>query len=136
MTGTAPCTLQALEGRQDGGMDVDQPVAPGLHESGCQKPHEAGQTDKFDIRLAERLVQTILKSGAVFKFTMVDDHGLNAAFLRYGKAGGIGPVGQDKGDFGGIVFGLGGVEERHHVAAASGNQNGGSGFRHAQDRRR
>ena len=76
-------------------------------------------------------VGKLLAAGAV-----IDDDGFNAAFVRLGKAGRTRAIGQNKADFSRKVLGFGGLEERHHVASAPGNQNRSPGFRHRQDCRR
>src|SRR6478609_9356353 len=87
LTGTAPCItigpasvsgitkctvaqglamrIEAGEGRQQRGMDVEHPPVPGLGEFGRKQAHEAAETDQLDAVLIERSLQHRLEAGAV-----------------------------------------------------------------------
>src|SRR3546814_12235213 len=68
-----PMGGEALEGGQERGMDVDQPVPPTFDETVRQEPHEAGEAHKNDATLA-----TGIGKGGVDRFPIgkiqVTDH--------------------------------------------------------------
>ena len=73
---------------------------------------------------AQRFVKRSLKRFAVFaELAVIDQRRRNALFAGVGETGGVGPVRNDKRNFGGIVIGLGGFNQRRHVRAAAGNKN-------------
>jgi hypothetical protein len=65
---------------------------------------------------------------------MVDDRGRNAERLGACKARGFLPVGHHQHDFGRIRRLLGGLNQRGHVGAAPGNQDGDALAGHALTR--
>ena len=48
-----PLRMQAAEGGEQRGMNIDHPVAPRLHEIRVQYAHEAGKADELDPALAK-----------------------------------------------------------------------------------
>jgi hypothetical protein len=46
--------VEAAEGRKEGRMDIDHPIAPGFDKTRLQHPHEAGQADQLDPPLTEQ----------------------------------------------------------------------------------
>ena len=107
-------------------MDVDHPVAPGIDEPICHQPHEAGQADQLNI---VRLEMT-LKFGfeiltGVVSFVVEADC-RNAFACCHLQTWGVRTVRQNQGDGGRVFRVLGGFYERSHIAAAPGDQHGGS----------
>ena len=116
-------------------MDVEHLAAPALHKPRRQKPHETGEANEIDPMSFERFIKRVLKPFAVFaKRFVIDDRGRDAFLAGAGQAGRLGPVGNDEGDFGRIVVGLGRLDQRRHVRSAAGNQDGDALLAHAPTR--
>ena len=54
--------VQAWEGGQQGGMDVDQPVVPALDEPRGEQAHEPGEAHQPSIRLLKGQVERAFES--------------------------------------------------------------------------
>ena len=122
--------VQALEGRQQGGVDIDQKVAPALGEPGRQDAHETGQADNAGAIEPDRLVQRFLEGLAVLIVAVIDHLGLDPGLTRDGQARRIGIVRGHQHDLGRIVFVPGGLQQGLHVRTAPGNEHGDLGLRH------
>src|SRR5215475_9286641 len=121
--------VEARERRQQRGMDVEHPAIPALHELGREQPHEAAQTNQLDAMLPELLLQHRLERAAVLAERLaLDDLGRDAAGFGALEAGGLRTVGNHHGDFGWIVLGSCGFDQRGHVRSAPGDQDGDAAF--------
>ena len=70
-----PLGMQAAEGGEQRGMNIDHPVAPCFHEVRVQYAHEAGKADELDPVLAKPSLRLGRKGSPV---AMRDDRGGNA----------------------------------------------------------
>ena len=86
--------MQALEGGQERGVDVEHPVAPPVDEIVGQDAHEARIADEFDLRIFQRAVKHRVELLARLEFLVVDDLVGDTGFLGMEEAGRIRPVGQ------------------------------------------
>jgi hypothetical protein len=85
--------VQALETRQKGWMDVDQPVAPLGDEPGRQQPHKSRKGDEFDTVCFQLFIERPLKGFPVArKAFVVDGGGIDAEFGGPFQTGRSGPV--------------------------------------------
>jgi hypothetical protein len=64
--------VTALECRQQGRVDVDDAVVPALDEAPRQQPHEAGQADELDLRVAQRPIERRIEFVAGRVGAMID----------------------------------------------------------------
>jgi len=115
--------IEAGEGRQQRGMDVENAIGKGGDELRREQAHVAGEADEIDLAGAKGSdhVVVVLGAGAA----LGDEHFARQAQLSCGSdAGGIGDVGDYDGDFdvGQAAFGdrVGDGEE---VGAAAGEED-------------
>jgi len=75
--------VQPLERRQQGRVDVDNPVAPALGKRRRQEPHETREADELNTRRCQNLVHGIVEGFATVEVLVVDhlgcDPGLGSA---------------------------------------------------------
>ena len=117
--------IEALEGRQQGRVDVEYAPLPFPDEIGGEQAHETGQADEIDAVSFECRLHCAFEPGAILaESRVVDDLGGNAGSARNQKAAGIRPVGNDQHDFSGITFVFRSLDERSHIGAAAGDEHG------------
>jgi len=95
-----PLRIEAREGGQQRGVDVDQPVAPALDETGVEQPHEPGKRDQFDAVLLERPVG---RGGETRAIRLGDDLAGDPGSRCPLQSRRFGPVADDQGDFGRVA---------------------------------
>ena len=106
-------------------MDVEHAALPMQHEIRREQPHEAGETDEFHAMLVESALECALEGGAILAVRAVVDHdGRNTLRFRASQPRGVRPVRDHEHDFGRIGAVLRRLDQRRHVGAAPGNQNG------------
>src|SRR6185312_4923828 len=114
--------IEAGEGGEQRGMDVDHPVAPMIDEARGQQPHEAGEADELDARRFERLGERRLESFAARIVAMGDDGAGDAGALRVIETAGIGAVADDERAPGREIFLRASAHERFEIGAAARDQ--------------
>jgi hypothetical protein len=112
-------------------MDIDHAVAPGGDEARRQQPHEAGEADELGARRLERAVEGAVELGARGVVAMRHDRGADAGGRGAGEAGRRGLIRQHQHDLGRRIGRAAGLDQRLHVAAAAGDQDGGLQARQA-----
>ncbi len=126
---------EALKGGQDGGMDVDHPVAPAVNERLREKTHEARETDDIDFRLAQDAVDFRLEGRPVTNRFCVDDSSCDTRLGGASDAGRVGTARKHQHYFRGIVGHLRSADKRRHVGAAAGDEDGDAfAIRHGRSR--
>ena len=118
--------VQSPERRQQRRMDIDHAVAPGGDEFVAEDTHEARQADKLNPGGAQLGVDFRVERRPIRKRTMGDDIGGDARRAGPRQSAGIGLVGNDQGDLGRAVSLRAILDQRLHVGAAPGNENGGA----------
>jgi len=117
--------VEAFVGRQQRRMDVQHPAFPLPDEPRRQQAQESGEAHEFDVVGNKRLVELALERFAVLAERLAfDGRGFDPGVTGLREAAGARDVGHHQNDFGGIVLGLRGLDQRGHVRAASRNQNG------------
>jgi uncharacterized membrane protein YoaK (UPF0700 family) len=123
-----PVGVEARVFRQQGGMDVDHPPGPGLDQKGRQHPHVAGQGDVLRARFTQGGVERALVGLAVgAEGPVIDGQGGHAGLGGEGEALGVRLVGEHEHHPVRAVGGFGGLDQRGHVAAAAGDEDGDLG---------
>ena len=83
--------VEALEGRQQGRVDIEHALLPLPDEPRRQQPHEAGKTNDVDAMLLQHRLQRALERGAVLaEFCVIDDFGRDAGGACADKPAGVG----------------------------------------------
>ena len=122
--------VETLEGGQQRGMDVDQPVLPAGDEVRRQHAHEAGEADQLDPCGLQRLAQRLLEGAARAVVPMVDHAMGQARAGGPGEAEGVGAVGEHQHDLARSVGAGTVVDQRLKVGAAARDQDAHSQPRH------
>ena len=115
--------VEAGEGGQQGGMDVDDAVGEGVDELRREQAHVAGEDDEIDIVTAEAGddVGVVLGAGAALG---EEDFARQAELATDGEAAGRGGVGDDDGNLdAGQTALTDAVVNRDHVGAATGDED-------------
>src|SRR5258708_25133523 len=113
-------------------MYVEHAAAPARHQPPRQEPHEAGEADKIDAVREQSVVERAFERRAIVaEWLVIDDRGGDARKLCPGKPRGVGLIGQDEHDFRRIVRRPGRLDQRRHVRAAAGDQDGDALLGHA-----
>ena len=129
--------VQALERRQERRVDIEQAALPAVDEPGREQPHETGKAHELDAMLVQHRLQRALEGSAILcELAVIDDRGRNPGGVRVRKALRIGTVGDDERDLGRIVGRLRGFDQRDHVGAAAGNEDGDALSRHPRHQAR
>ena len=84
-------------------MNVQHAVVPALDEARRHQPHEACAGDEVDAEGAQRRVELGLEGFALLEVLVIDDPRLQPRSCRLEQPFGLGAVGEDAGDLGGIV---------------------------------
>ena len=122
----APMRVQALEGGQQRGVDVDHPALPFLDERRGEQAHIAGQRHQFGAETGKGGVDRGVMRFLASMVGAGNDLRRNATRDGKANAGGVRPVGDDADDLGREV-GIGGSgDQRGHVGAAAGNEDRGA----------
>jgi len=90
--------VQAFEGRQKRGVDIQKPVFPAFHEPRRQNTHEASETDKFDASLIQSLIQGLIKRFPTIKGFVINDQARNAGRPSNPKPASTRPIAHNKLD--------------------------------------
>ena len=116
--------VQAGEGREQAGVDVQHAALPGGDEERREDPHVACEANELDAVGAQDGVDPAFMGFAVAaEGAMVDGERRDAGAGGGGEAGRVGDVGDDDGDVGRVVRGGGGLDQAAHVAAAAADQD-------------
>ncbi len=115
--------VEAREGGEQRGVNIDLAVAPALDEPRRQDAQEPGIADKFGACLAQRGVERRLEARAVGEIAMADDHRRQAGPAGTIEADCVGAVGSGQDDLGGIIRQRAGLDQRLQVRAAPGDEN-------------
>ena len=91
--------VEAGEGGEEGGVDVEDAVREGLNEGGGEQAEVAGEADEIDAGLVEVGEELLVMLGA-FAAGGWDGNGGIAEGAGVGEAGGVRDIGKDNGDFG------------------------------------
>jgi len=115
--------VEAGEGGEQRGVDVEDAVGKGLDEGGRDDAHVAGEADEVDVVVIEAgdhfgvVVGTFAAGGG-------DDDGGEAEVSGGGEAGGVFDVGEDYGDFGvQEAMGIDGAVDGEEVRASAGEED-------------
>jgi hypothetical protein len=112
--------VQAREGRQQRGVDVDHPIAPSLHQAGIEKAHEAGERHQLDAMPPQGCIGHRGEDAAI---ALADHLVRDAGLRRVLQPLRLAPVADDQDDLGRI----GGVgrrfDQRLQVRAAPRDQH-------------
>jgi hypothetical protein len=129
--------VEALERWQESRVDVEHAALPLRHEPGREQPHESCEADQLDAMCLQHRLQRALERLAILaEARVIDDLGRNAGRARMREPGCIGTVGDDERDLGRIVRRPRGLDQRSHVGAAPGNEDGDALPRHRVTRHR
>ena len=115
--------VQAGEGRQQRGVDVEQTAFVEAHEAFGEDAHEAGQHYHIRLVAIDHAGQFGIESLAAVKGLVVDHGGGNALGGRKLQAAGRGLVADHRRDAGGPALTLTCVDDGFHVGAAAGDQD-------------
>src|ERR1700751_4207237 len=96
-----PLRVQAAEGGKEGGMDINHPVAPRLHEIRVQYAHEAGKADELDLALAKLRLRLSREGPPV---AIWDDRDGNAGRGRDPETRRFGSAADDESDLGRVAL--------------------------------
>ena len=67
--------IEALEGGQQGRVDIQNAQVPFAHEIEGKQPHEAGKADQIDAMLFKQRLHSALEVGAILaELGVIDDH--------------------------------------------------------------
>lgn len=123
-----PLGMKPAKGWQQGRVDVDHAVAPGIDKTGVEDAHKPGERDQFDIVPGQRGCGRGRKSGRV----ALRDHRLrNAGAGGVAKPRGLDPIADDERNLG-RMGGIGaGRNQGREVRAATRNQHSHLEPRHA-----
>ena len=128
--------IEAFEGGQQRRVDVEQASVPAPDKPGRQQSHEPGEADEIDA--VSSSTACIARSNAsrslpcaAWSTTAVAMPAARAC----GKAGGVGAVRENERDFGRELRRLRRLDQRRHVGAAAGNEDGDTFLHHALTRR-
>src|SRR6185437_3740351 len=91
-------SVEAGEGGQQRGMDVEDALRKGADEFRREQAHVSGENDEIDLMLAQCGDHVSVMLGA-FASVGLDNDGFESALACFLQAGGIGFVGDDDGDF-------------------------------------
>jgi hypothetical protein len=106
-------------------MDVEHAPLPMQHKVCREQPHEAAEADELDAPLVERMLEHALERCTILSVRpVIDHHGGHTGLAGKLEARCIGPVGDDERNLGRIVSRLRGLDQRSHVGAAAGDQDG------------
>ena len=101
----------APKSRQQGRVNIDHRVVPCADEIWREQAHEPGEAKQIHRRGPEGSVQCMVEGGTVGKFGVVDDLMGHACGLGAVEAAGVGPIGDDQADTGGIVACRAGINQ-------------------------
>ena len=123
--------VEPLEGRQQGGVDIHQPVAPALAETLGQHPHEAGQRDQLHAMAGQHRFHRGLETRTVSAVVALVHHRhRDAARGGMGEPRRIRAAGQHQHDLGGVSRVGGSGKQSGHVAPAPRDQDRGRDAAH------
>ena len=106
-----PVGVEALEGGEEGRVNVEEAVVPRLDEAGAQDPHEAGEADEVGAVGVDHRVQRVLERLAGGVGAPVDEAGGDAGALGPRQGAGARRVGGGEDDPSGAASGVAGVDE-------------------------
>ena len=119
-----PLRVESGECRQEGGVDVQNAVREGLDQRGTHQAHETGQADQIDASGAEQIDQRAVVGVAVRIVARVEVDRLDARVTCAAEARGVVAVGDHHGNRRVEPAVTNGVDDRLHVRAAAGDQDG------------
>src|ERR1700687_2631209 len=122
--------VQAFEGGQEGGVDVEVAVPPAPHEAFGVQPQDACVAEKLDLRPLQRAVECGIEVLAGGEVLVVDDEGGDARSFGAGEALGAGDVRHYEDDLRGIAGGLAGLDQRLEVGPAGRDEDANAFPRH------
>src|SRR5262245_6577690 len=122
--------IQAFEGRQQRGMDVELTPIPFAHKARALDAHEAGQGDELDASLGQDLIEGGVEGLARGISLMLDQRRRQPLGAGPGETRRVRTVCENDGHFGGIAWRARRRHQRHHVGAAARDQDGEALFRH------
>ena len=117
--------VQAGEGGQQGGMDVDGLIGKAAAKLGREDAHITGEQHEVGRVAGHHLEHGLVEIGAAGVVFGINGSGMDALLCRPGQAGGLGVVGEHGGD---VQIGDIGLYHGLHIAAAAGNED--DGFSH------
>jgi len=115
--------VQAREGGQQRGVDVEQAALKMAHKAFCQDAHEAGQHHHIGLVAVDHARQFGVERLAAVKGLVVDHGGGDALAGGKLQAAGRSLVADHRRDAGGPALALTGVDDGFHVGAAAGDQD-------------
>ena len=126
--------IEPLEGGQQRRVDVEHAAGPVPDEPRRQQPHEAGEADEIDAVCFEHRLHRALERLAVLAMRgVIDDRGRHPGGAGVQQAAGIGTVRQNERDLRREGLRPGGLDQRGHVGAAAGNEDGNAFLATAPD---
>ena len=116
--------VQAGEGGQQGGMDVDGLIGKAAAKLGREDAHIAGKQHKVGRVAGHEFEHGLVEIGATGEVFGIEGGSMDALLRRPGQAGGFGVVGEHGGN---VQIGDIGLYHSLHIAAAAGNEDDGFG---------
>ena len=116
--------VQAGEGGQQGGMDVDDLIGKAAAKLGREDAHITSEQHKVGRVAGHHLEHGLVEIGAAGEFFGIEGGGMDALLRRPCQAGGLGVVGEHGGD---VQVGNISLYHSLHIAAAAGNEDDGFG---------
>ncbi len=123
-------SIEAPEGRQQRGVNIEVAVTPALDEARRVQPHEPGIAEDFDAGLLEGLVERGIEGIAGRKRLVIDGEGGDGGGFGAGEAFSARHVRDHDHDLGGVVRCLAGVDQGLKVGAATRDENADALSRH------
>ena len=116
-------------------MDVEHALLPAPHEPWREQAHESGKADDVDAMRLERALQRAFEGLSIGELPMLDERGGEPGRARRRQPFGVGLIGHDERDLGRVGGALRGRQQRRHVGAAPGDEDGHPFADHAAHRR-
>ncbi len=116
--------VQAGEGGQQGGMDINGSIGEAAAKLGREDAHIAGKQHKVGHVAGHEFEHGLVEIGAAGEVFGIEGGGMDALLRRPSQAGGLGIVGEYGGD---VQIGDIGLYHGLHIAAAAGNEDDGFG---------
>ena len=126
--------IQSRKGRQQGRMDVDDLVVPGIHEIPAEDPHESGQHHQFHPCFPECLVNGGFEGSLVHKILTGNGAVRDPHLFRPLEGIGFRTVADHHGDFDGQVFFFDFVGHGLEIASPAADQYPDFPFSHRKPR--